>query len=64
MATRTGLPTIRKIAQVLCRLIGTWGAVVKASTPGNTSLHTAIDAASAACAVLVVEADLALPVGD
>lgn len=61
---RTGLRTIRDLAFKLCGLIAGFTPIIKRVYPNSTALHTALDTANAACAVLVSEADLALPVGD
>lgn len=61
---RTGLTTIRNLAQQLCRIVAVSTPIIKKIYPSSTDLHTALDAANAACALLVTEADLVLPVGD
>lgn len=64
MARRTGLRTIRDLAERMCKLITAFTPIIKRVYPSNTALHNALDAANAACAVLVSESDLTLPVGD
>lgn len=64
MAQRTGLATIRAIAYRMCQMVATFGPIIERAYPGNAALKAALVAAQAACAVLVDEADGALPVGD
>lgn len=64
MAQRTGLRTLRNLAQKLCLLVGAFAPIIRRAFPSSTALHVAMDTALAACAVLVTEADLVLPVGD
>jgi hypothetical protein len=61
---RTGLTAIRDLAYQLCRLVAVSTPIIKRIYPDATDLHNALDVANAACAVLVAEADLILPVGD
>lgn len=61
---RTGLTTIRNLADKLCRLVAAFTPIIKRVYPDADALHIALDTANAACAVLVSEADLILPVGD
>lgn len=61
---RTGLTTIRNLALQLCRLVAVFTPIIKRIYPDATALHTALEVANGACAVLVAEADLILPVGD
>lgn len=63
MARRIGLYSIRKFALEICKFIARYGAVIKAVYPDSSSLHAALDAANAACAVLVEEIDLVRPAG-
>ena len=64
MARRTGLTTIKDLANKLCRLTASFTPIIKRAYPNNDALHLALDTANAACAVLVEEAIAALPVGD
>lgn len=61
---RTGLTAIRDLAQSLCRLVAVFTPIIKRVYPDATALHTALEVANAACAVLVAEAEAVLPVGD
>lgn len=61
---RTGLTKLRDLAQVMCNLVGRFDPFIRRQYPGNTALFNALDAVAIACAVLVLEADNALPVGD
>lgn len=61
---RTGLRTIRDIAHKSCQLIAVFAPVIKRAYPESPALLLALEAASAACAALVDEADAVLPVGD
>ena len=61
---RTGLPTIRDVANSLCRYVATFAPIITRTYPANTALQAALVAAQAACAVLVEEADAQLPIGD
>lgn len=62
--SRTGLRTIRDLADKLCLLVAAFTPIIKRAYPDNEPLQTALAAALAACAALVVAADDALPVGD
>ncbi len=62
--TRTGLRTVRNIAFALCKLVTISTPIIRKAYPSNAALLVALDAAVLACAALVAEADLALPVGD
>lgn len=61
---RTGLRTIRDLADKLCLLVAAFTPIIKRAYPENEQLQIALAAALAACGVLVVAADEALPVGD
>lgn len=61
---RTGLTKLRGLAFTMCGIIARSTPIIKAVYPNNPALYAALDAANAACAVLVQEADNALPVGD
>lgn len=64
MAKRTGLPTIVKVSKRLCQLVAAFTPIIKKNYPTNTDLHNALDSVAAACSVLVVVGDAALPIGD
>lgn len=64
MARRIGLRTIRNLAFQMCGLIGKFTPAIKSVYPSNVLLHAALDAANAACGVLVSEADNAFELGD
>jgi len=52
MTSRTGVPTLLKVAQRLCQLVNDYGPVIAVRYPTNAALLAALAAASAACAVL------------
>lgn len=60
---RTGLTTIRDLADKLCQLIGAFAPIIRRVYPDNEALHIALDTALAACATLSAEADKSLPEG-
>lgn len=62
MAKRTGLRSIRDFAQNVCKYITFWTPVIRLAFPGNPALYAALAAANQACALLVEEADKAIPV--
>lgn len=64
MAQRNGLRKIRDLANILCKLVTAFSPIIRRAYPENATLMAALDAVLIACAVLVEEADLALPVGD
>jgi len=49
---RDGLYSLRKTATRLCSLIVAFAPVIQRLYPSNTALHTALDAALAACQAL------------
>lgn len=61
---RTGLRTLRNIAQRSCRLLALFTPIIRRVYPTATALHIALDALNVACAAVVLEADAVLPVGD
>jgi len=62
-AKRTGLTSIRDLAQKLCRLVSVFTPIIRRVFPDSPELHIALDAANAACAALVAEADKTLDKG-
>jgi len=62
-ARRTGLTSIRHLAQQLCRLVSAFDPIIRRVFPDSPELHTALTVALAACQVLVEEADNALGTG-
>ena len=64
MASRTGLPTMLRIARELCRLITKFTPVIEVAFPGNTALLAALAAANAACATLHSEIVAVTVLGD
>lgn len=64
MARRTGISSINKIAKEMCRLVTTFTPIIQRIYPENVALLAALDAANAACALLVVESENALEFGD
>lgn len=61
---RTGLRTIRDLANKLCLLVTTFAPIIRRVYPDATALHLALDTAITACQALVAEADEVLPIGD
>ncbi len=61
---RTGLRTIRDLAQKMCNLVSAFSPIIRRAFPDSPALHLALDTALAACGTLVQEADLVLEVGD
>lgn len=64
MARRTGLPTLLKLAQEMCRLIVKFTPIIQTLYGGNTALMAALAAANAACAELVAETSAVIQPGD
>lgn len=64
MARRTGLRTIRELAHQMCRLVVRFTPTLQAAFPDSPALQAALVAANAACAELVIQADLLLEFGD
>jgi hypothetical protein len=58
---RNGLRKIRNFAHQICRLVAFWSPVIQIAFSGNLALSAALNAANQACALLVEEADKALP---
>jgi len=52
MSRRTGIPTMLKVAQYLCKLITTYTPVITQLYPNNEDLLAALAAANTACAAL------------
>ncbi len=61
---RTGLTKLRGLALLLCRSVTAFTPIIKRTYPNNPTLHTALDTANTACALLVAEADAVLEFGD
>lgn len=64
MASRTGVTTMQKYAQKICKFIALYGNVIKTIYPSNTALHSAIDVANTACATLALELEAVREYGD
>lgn len=64
MPTRTGVPTILKTAKRMCDLLARYSSLIKSLTPGNTSLHDALDDANTACIALSASLELVRNYGD
>ena len=64
MARRTGIPTILEVAQALCRLVTKFTPIIAQLYPTNTALLAALEAANAACGVLVQQLALVREYGD
>ncbi|HSJ39398.1 MAG TPA: hypothetical protein VK945_14420 [Planococcus sp. (in: firmicutes)] len=64
MAQRTGIPSILKTAQILCRLLTDFTPIITLKYGNNPSLLAALAAANAACAVLVQETAAVREYGD
>ena len=63
MARKVGFFSMRKFAKLVCKFTLEFGPIVRQVYPSSPTLHAAIDAANAACALLVIEIDLVAPVG-
>lgn len=57
MTSRIGFYSIRKTAREMCRLVTKFTPVIRLLFPESPALLAALDAANAACAVLVQEID-------
>lgn len=57
MARRTGLIVLRNLAYRFCKTYPIWASAIERAYPGNSTLKAALDAANAACAVLVDEVE-------
>lgn len=55
MASRTGIPTITKLARTLCILISKWQSVIRVVTDNDPLVIAALETALTACAVLDAE---------
>lgn len=64
MATRTGVPTLLRIAQELCKYVAKYGTTIGLLYPSNTALQAALAAANAACAELANELAAVREYGD
>lgn len=64
MARRTGVSTIKGLAQRLCQLTTAFSPIIRRVFPDNVALHVALDTANAACAVLVNELEAVTEYGD
>jgi hypothetical protein len=64
MTRRTGVPTLLKLAQEMCRLIVKFTPIIQALYGTNTALMAALAAANAACATLVEELAVVRELGD
>jgi len=60
---RTGLPSISKVARVMCRLLTEFSPIIQRLYPNNTALLAALAAALAACSVLQDEVSKQLEEG-
>ena len=54
---RDGLFSIRQTATIICRLIVKFTPVIRKLYPDATDLHDALEAANAACEVIVLVID-------
>lgn len=52
MAQRTGIWSLIYFTKKVCEFIARYGGRIKELTPGNATLHDALDAANIACAAL------------
>jgi hypothetical protein len=64
MASRTGLPTLIKLATKMCIIIVRFTPVITTLYGGNAALMAALAAANAACAELVNQVSLVVEPGD
>jgi hypothetical protein len=60
---RTGLPSMRALAVILCRLVAQFTPVITKLYPDNALLLAALVAANAACGELVTQIDATLEPG-
>jgi len=61
---RNGVPSMLKIATVLCRLIVKFTPVLLVQYPTNTALQAALASANAACTALSAQLALVREMGD
>lgn len=64
MARRTGLWTLQKIAQNLCRAVATFTPAIQAVYGSNATLMAALTAANEACRILSEEIEAEREYGD
>jgi hypothetical protein len=64
MARRTGVSSLRLTTYRLCRLLSKFTVVIHRVFPDETDLHTALDVAALACAVLLAELEGVTDYGD
>jgi hypothetical protein len=60
---RTGLPSLRKVAREMCRLIYAFTPVIRKLYGDNVALMAALESANVACDALVEAIDESLPAG-
>lgn len=53
MVFRTGVPSLMKYAEKLCRLLTKYSSVIQTAYPDSTELHVALASALIACSVLL-----------
>lgn len=63
MASRTGLPALKKVGSEMCRLIVKFAPVIQLAYPDSPALQAALAAALAACQELEKEITDNLPIG-
>lgn len=56
-ARRTGLTTLRNLAQHICKGIGAFTPLIHRVYPDATALHLALEALGVACQTFVLEAN-------
>lgn len=64
MASRTGIPSLLSVAQIMCRLLTQFTPIITKAYPDNAALLAALAAAQAACAVLNQELSKVRAYGD
>lgn len=62
--TRTGIPTILKVAKVLCKLLDTFGAIIVALSGEDPTVINVLETAKDACEALEVVLKTLLETGD
>lgn len=61
---RTGVPTLQRVAQELCKYIVRFTPIIRLAYPQNAAILAALDAALAACSVLDQELSAVRDIGD
>ena len=64
MTSRTGVPTLLRVAHQLCKYIVKFTPIIQRTYPTNTAILTALAAANTACAALGEELEAIRQYGD